>query len=132
MAFTGQMHPLLIHFPIALVIVAAAAEVAAIVTGSERWRVVADGNLRTAAIFAVIAAVAGWRLAAAAGMDPTPLLEWHRWLGTVGAGATVAAALATSRRRSALGVRTYWMALFGAAALVAVAGHLGGRLVWGV
>jgi uncharacterized membrane protein len=132
MAFTGQMHPLLIHFPIALVIVAAAAEVAAIVTGSERWRVVADGNLRTAAIFAVIAAVAGWRLAAAAGMDPTPLLEWHRWLGTVGAGATVAAALATSRRRSALGVRSDWMALFGAAALVAVAGHLGGRLVWGV
>jgi uncharacterized membrane protein len=132
MAFTGQMHPLLIHFPIALVIVAAAAEVAAIVTGSERWRVVADGNLRTAAIFAVIAAVAGWRLAAAAGMDPTPLLEWHRWLGTVSAAAAVAAALTTLKRQSALAVRTYWMALFGAAALVALAGHLGGRLVWGV
>ena len=132
MASTGQLHPLLIHFPIALVIVAAAAEVAAIVTGNERWRVLADGNLRTAAIFAVVATVAGWRLAAAAGMDPTPLLEWHRWLGTVGAGATVAAALATSSRRSVLGVRTYWMALFGAAALVALAGHLGGRLVWGV
>ena len=123
---------MLIHFPIALVIVAAAAETAAIVTGDQRWRVLAVGNLRTAAIFAVVAAVAGWRLAAAAGMDPTPLLEWHRWLGTISAGATVTAALATLRRRSALGVRTYWMALFSAAALVALAGHLGGRLVWGI
>jgi uncharacterized membrane protein len=130
MASTGQLHPLLIHFPIALVIVAAAAEAVAIVTGNERWRVLADGNLRTAAVFAVVAAVAGWRLAAA--MDPTPLLEWHRWLGTVSAAAAVAAALTTLKRQSALAVRTYWMALFGAAALVALAGHLGGRLVWGV
>lgn len=131
MAFTGQLHPLLIHFPIALVIVAAAAEVAAIFTGDQRWRVLAVGNLRTAAIFAVVAALAGWRLAAAA-MDPTPLLEWHRWLGTISAGATVVAALTTWTRRSVFGVRSYWMALFGAAALVAIAGHLGGRLVWGV
>jgi uncharacterized membrane protein len=48
MAFAGRLHPLLIHFPIALVIVAAIAEIAATVK------------------------------AAAPEMDPSALLEWHR------------------------------------------------------
>jgi uncharacterized membrane protein len=34
MAFAGRLHPLLIHFPIALVMVAALAEIAATVTAA--------------------------------------------------------------------------------------------------
>jgi uncharacterized membrane protein len=133
MAFIGRFHPLLIHFPIALVIAAALAEVAAMVTGDEGWRTVAVGNVRAGAVFALLATIAGWRLAVAPEMESSPLLEWHRWLGTVAAGAAVAAALATGgvRRRSALGVRTYRIALFAAGTLVAVTGHFGGLLVWG-
>ena len=56
MALLGRLHPLLIHFPIALVIAAALAEGAA--------------------------TIAGWRLALAPEMEASPLLEWHRWLGT--------------------------------------------------
>jgi len=133
MALFGRLHPLLIHFPIALAIVAAAAELAAIVTGDVRWRTVAIANIRIAAAFALAAAVAGWRLALAPGIETTPLLEWHRWLGTVGAGATLAAALAAfaADGRSSGGLGIYRMALFGAGALVGLAGHLGGLLVWG-
>ena len=50
MALIGRLHPLLIHFPIALVIVAAAAESASVMTADARWRFLAIANLRTAAV----------------------------------------------------------------------------------
>jgi uncharacterized membrane protein len=133
MAFIGRLHPLLVHFPIALVIVAAAAEGAAIVTGDAGWRTVAVRNLRAGAAFALLAAIAGWRLAVDPGLEASPLLEWHRWLGTIGAGLTFAAALVASGAagRSALERWSYRVALFTAGTLVAVTGHLGGLLVWG-
>ena len=133
MALVGRLHPLLIHFPIALVIVAVVAEGLAVVTNDARWRTVAVGNVRAGAAFALIAAIAGWRLAVVMSIDATPLLEWHRWLGTVGAAVTLAAAFATWNvdRRSSHEFWTYRIALVGAAALVATAGHLGGLLVWG-
>ena len=133
MAFIGRLHPLLIHFPIALVMIAVAAESAAVITGGGRWRALAVGNLRAAAGFALVAAVAGWWLASAKEIEASTLLEWHRWLGTAGACATVAAAATTwcDDARS-LVVWMYRIALFGAGALVGLAGHLGGLLVWGV
>ena len=133
MAFIGRLHPLLIHFPIALVIAATLAEAAAIVTADANWRTVAIGNVRAGSVFALVATIAGWRLAVALEMEVSPLLEWHRWLGTLAAGAAVAAALATAavHRRSALATGMYRIALFAAGILVAVTGHVGGLLVWG-
>jgi hypothetical protein len=66
-------------------------------------------------------------------METSPLLEWHRWLGTAAAGATFAAALATLRagRRSPPGTAIYRIALFATGTLVALTGHFGGLLVWG-
>src|SRR5262252_7040860 len=118
MALIGRLHLLLIHFPIALVIAAAAAEVASIVSESASWRAVAVANVRAGAVFALAAAVTGWRLAH--GTEMTPLLEWHRWLGTITAGATVAAALGASRaeHRSRIESSLYRVALLGAGALV--------------
>ena len=133
MAFIGRLHPLLIHFPIALVIAAGLAECAAIVTANEDWRTVAVGNVRAGAVFAVLAALAGWLLALAPEMEVSPLLEWHRWLGITGAGSAIAAALATrDLRRRARQVRVYRIALAASVFLVAITGHLGGLLVWGV
>jgi uncharacterized membrane protein len=134
MTFIGRLHPLLIHFPIALVIVAVTAEAMAVLTGHGRWHALAVGNIQAAAAFAIVAVVAGWRLALVTDLGASALLEWHRWLGTVGGAMTVTAALATARAegRSAGGLWMYRAALFGAAAAVAAAGHLGGLLVWGV
>lgn len=133
MAFVGRLHPLLIHFPIALVIAAALTEGAVILTANERWRTVAIANIRAGAVFALVSTIAGWSLARGAGTDVSSLLEWHRWLGTAAAGAAVGAALATigTRHPSPVAVRMYRVALFSAAGLVAVAGHFGGLLVWG-
>jgi uncharacterized membrane protein len=133
MALIGRLHPLLIHFPIALVVVAAIAELAAAITADSGWRTVAVRNVRAGALFALMATIAGWRLAAAPEMDTPPLLEWHRWIGTAAAGAALAAALAApaAARESAVQTRIYQTALLTAAALVGVAGHFGGVLVWG-
>jgi uncharacterized membrane protein len=132
MAIIARLHPLVVHFPIALVLVAAAAELVAIATGDRRYRTVAVINLRAGGVFAFLAVIAGWRLASAPGIETTPLLEWHRWLGAAAAMLTVAATIATfqdERQPSRLVV--YRIALVCAASLVAVAGHSGGLLVWG-
>jgi uncharacterized membrane protein len=129
----GQLHPLLVHFPIALVIVAFAAEVLATARNSGRWRAVAVANIRLGAGVAVVAALAGWRLALASNGHTTSILEWHRWLGVMATGATIAAALAASgaERRFLPALWIYRITLFVAASLVAVTGHVGGLMVWG-
>ena len=133
MALIGRLHPLLVHFPIGLVLVAAVAEVVAMTTGLWDWRTVAVANVRAGAVFAIGAAIAGWRLASSPGIEATTSLEWHRWLGTIAAVAVLGAALATAgaRGRSPLALWIYRITLFWAAVLVAVTGHLGGLLVWG-
>jgi uncharacterized membrane protein len=134
MSLIGKLHPLLLHFPIGLVIMAAGAELLAILTHRAVWRAVATANLRAGAAMALLTAIAGWGLAAAPFVEASRLLEWHRWLGVSGATAAIGAALASTRldakpRRLVL---VYHAALFGSAALITIAGHLGGTLVWGV
>jgi uncharacterized membrane protein len=133
MALAGRLHPLLIHFPIALVLAAVIAEAVALTGDDARWRTVATANAQAGALFAVLAAAAGWLLAGRPGGDTPPLLEWHRWIGSLAAVAAVVAAATASaaggRGRSAIWM--YRLALAGAGLLVAIAGHLGGVLVWG-
>ena len=133
MALLGRLHPLLVHFPIALMVVAAMAEAIASVTNDCQWRVIAVTNLRAAAVFGVAAAIAGWRLAMMPGAEATATLDWHRWLGATAALATVAAAFASAGAdgRSSIEFWVYRVTLLMAAALIAVTGHLGGVLVWG-
>src|SRR6478672_11829951 len=82
MALIGRLHPMLVHFPIGLVLIAAVAEVVAMMTHRRKWRTVAVANARVGAMFAIGAAIAGWRLASSPGIEVTASLEWHRWLGT--------------------------------------------------
>jgi hypothetical protein len=63
-------------------------------TGLRDWRAVAVANVRVGALFAIGAAMAGWRLAS--GIEATSSLEWHRWLGTIAALAVAGAALTTA------------------------------------
>ena len=123
MSLIGTLHPLLVHFPIGLVLAAAAAEIVAIHTA----------NVRAGAAMGALTAIAGWGLAAAPSVEPSPLLAWHRRIGVAAAAGAIGAALLSLRSRadSRRALVAYRAALFGAAALVAVAGHLGGTLVWG-
>jgi len=133
MALIGRLHPLLIHFPIALVIVAAIAEAAATLSKDERWRTLAVANVRAGAAFALTAVIAGWFFAWSLGSDAPPTLEWHRWLGTVAAGLTFVAAFATAsaKPRAGWALWMYRIALLVAGIVMAIAAHLGALLVWG-
>jgi len=121
-----------VHFPIALVLIAAIAELVSVTIRFPGWHTVAVANIRAGAVFAVASAGAGWLLASSRIVEASPDLEWHRWLGLMAALAAVAAALTTGEidrlpRRPWL----YRIALFSAATSVAVAGHFGAVLVWG-
>ena len=132
MALTGRFHPLLVHFPIALVLIAAVAELVSLTTQFPEWHMVAVANIRAGAAFAVASAGAGWILASSRIVEASPALEGHRWLGLMAALAAVTAALATGEIDRPL--RRLWLyriALFSAAGLVGVAGHFGAMLVWG-
>ena len=133
MPFIGKLHPLLVHFPIALVLAAAASEFVVIATPRQAWRSVAVANIRAGAAMAIVTAITGWLFASSPLVDPSPSLEWHRWVGTAGAAGAIGAALLSLRlpvpaRRSAF---VYRLTLFVTALLVAITGHLGGTLVWG-
>ena len=126
MALVGKLHPLLVHFPIGLILAAAAAELVAIHTGRADWRAIAAANVRAGAAMGALTAIAGWGLASSDLVESSRLLAWHGWIGAAGALGAIGAHDRTRGRRVA-----YRAALLGAAALVAVAGHLGGTLVWG-
>lgn len=133
MALIGRLHPLLVHFPIALVISAAVAEGAAVIFGNPRWHTSAVWNVRVGAAFAVLTTIAGWRLSWEPGFGTSSPLEWHRWLGTVAAVVALVAAFAPSGalQRGPRAAGMFRVALLIAALLVAAVGHLGGVLVWG-
>lgn len=133
MSLIGKLHPLLVHFPIALVLSAAAAEIAAVWTGRASWRAIAVANLRVGAALGAITVIAGWVLATAPFVEPTSSLAAHRWTGVAAVAATIGAAFASlrSHAQSRRSLVVYRSALFAAAVLVAIAGHLGAALVWG-
>ena len=54
MTLFSKFHPLLVHFPIALVLAAAAAELVVIATTRQAWRTVAVANIRAGAAMGVV------------------------------------------------------------------------------
>jgi hypothetical protein len=132
--WAGELHLLLLHFPIVCLLAAGIAE------GRSWWRgqvsasATASFCIWVAALVAVPTVVCGW-VYAAAGHGTPGLLPWHQWLGTAGGAMALLTALVHSHggllllprqhalaRRSMLGI---------SAALVVVAAHLGGKMAFG-
>jgi uncharacterized membrane protein len=133
MTLFSKFHPLLVHFPIALVLTAAVAELVAITTARQSWRTVAVANIRAGAVMGLVAAITGWLFGSSPLVDTSTLLEWHRWLGVGGAAGAIGAAFlsAAPDESSHRSTFVYRLTLFVTAFLVAITGHLGGTLVWG-
>jgi hypothetical protein len=89
MSLIGKLHP---HFPIALVLAAAGAEIVAIRTGRASSRAI--DILRAGAAMSALTLIAGWALATAPFVEATPSLALRRWTGVTAVAATIGAALA--------------------------------------
>lgn len=136
MTWLGNFHPIVVHFPIALLIAALVAE---ILLWSGHWNV-PDSVVRYCLLFVALGAVAGalfgwadWWHASYDG-EMAVYLDLHRWFGTATAIVAVAAAAADLWARGhADSHRLRWSRglLVLSTVLVAITGHFGGTLIYG-
>jgi uncharacterized membrane protein len=129
LALFGRTHVIVIHFPIALLLMAALGEVCGRVRGRPAGWTAA--TLICGAMGAAVSMALGWLLVIYDGYDSSVTLTLHQYLGTATAIFAVATAvlywkLARERAR-------WWTTslIILTAAMVAVTGHLGGTLVHG-
>ncbi|MCC6950031.1 MAG: DUF1501 domain-containing protein [Phycisphaerales bacterium] len=143
----GRLHPVLVHFPLALVALAAGAEVLSAVAGRRGGvgrglgmmmrgpSALARGCLVVGAPAAGVTAWSGWLNAMHEHGGGGPLeIEGHRWVGIAAAAVALmamASVLAASWRVTETGMRVYRALVVLAAMLMGVAGHMGGSLVYG-
>jgi uncharacterized membrane protein len=134
----GALHPLVVHFPIALLLTAAFLELVSVwIKDHPGLRFAIAVNLLLGTLGAVVAATLGWLDAAHIGLEPDlkPVLAWHRWLGTsVAVCSLITAALwfRFIRTQKAGGIGIYRIALWLLAIVLGITGHLGGLLVYGL
>jgi uncharacterized membrane protein len=136
----GRFHPLMVHFPVALLVAAALAELAWLKTRQD-WLV---GAVRFCVLFgaagALVAGGLGWINASY--HTHSTLLTTHTWLGTLAALWAVPTALLSERgfrKAGPVPLRGIWtprlpfqFLLFAGVLLISVAAHMGGELVYGV
>ncbi len=132
--FVTRLHPAFVHFPIALLVAAAMAEMLSLRWKRDALRAASAWCVVLAALGAFPAAVSGWLLAG--GYDQAPAaLDTHRWLGVATAvSAAISAGLLAycARAKSPDTVRRFYLvSLVGGALLAGIAGHFGAILVYG-
>ena len=132
----GRLHPLVVHFPVALLLLAAAIEFIRVFRDDARLGRLTIFLVGIGAAGAVVAAATGWVFAHESHPEQSmrATLTWHRWLGLATAALSVLAWV--TARRWADGPRrgTRWInRAIGwlAAGLLIITGHLGALLVWG-
>lgn len=132
-AALNALHPIVVHFPIALVITAALVEFIAMLARTERPTQFTLISLLVGAVACVIASWSGWGLADE-GYGGGWELDLHRWLGIATSGLVVLLAIVAviafrTAKRWATG--TVRAGILFAAVMVGATGHFGGDMVWG-
>jgi uncharacterized membrane protein len=132
--FVGRFHPVIVHFPIGLLVLAALLEACAALHRPLRGlRHATTFVLVLGAVSAVAAVIAGYSLSLEGGYDPE-LLRTHMWLGIAVAASAVAASLLKirPRRRRSRGLqRIYAGVLLSCVGTLLLAGYFGGSLTHG-
>jgi uncharacterized membrane protein len=133
LAWLGKFHPPLTHFPIALFVAAALAELLFIRTGSSQFEHAARFCVWLGAGGALAAASLGWLFGGFHIVDKEWVMTAHRWAGTGTALLAIGVLFLSERAVSGRAPRSqYRLALFAAATLVTVTGFLGGTLIYGL
>jgi uncharacterized membrane protein len=135
-SWLGKFHPLAVHFPIGLLVAAAAAEVLAMLRRAPWLSQAARFCVLAAAIGAVPAAALGWCAAATREFAPdvAAIAAWHRWMGiTLALWLPLTAMLSerTARVGWTRGVGAFRTFLFSGVILLSLQGHLGSMLTHG-
>ncbi len=130
--FLGRLHPLVVHFPIGLLVAAFALELLTLGGRRPNLREGIVWVLRMGAASAVAAAGFGWLLATRDGIAGE-MVEYHQWLGLTTAVLAVGAVFLLERalRRGDASLVPYRSVLTLAVVCLAVAGHLGAGLTHG-
>lgn len=135
--FLGRLHPVSVHFPIALFVMAGICELAFAFSGRDFLRASAGFNLLAGWISGAAAGVLGWINAASYGAaDELALLSQHRWSAialmlTSGIGLTIWPWSKSEKPASTARTTTARIVLTIVVVLTVVTGHLGGSLVFG-
>jgi uncharacterized membrane protein len=131
--FFGRLHPLIVHFPIALIVVAGLMELFTFGKFNSKLR---PGILILAsigAVSAIIAAPMGWLLATNEGTTGE-LLDLHKYIGIGTAVLSIVILILIYRintSSSITQIKAFRFSLFVTAICVSVAGHFGGSLTHG-
>jgi len=130
--FVGRFHPLLVHVPIAFLLLVPVLEIAGMPGGRAHLRAAAGFVMALAAAGALAAAFDGWLLAWSGGYRGR-LVNRHMWGGIALAAACVAAAWMRGDPGSRSQVRggAYALLLAGTIGLMAWTSHQGGSLSQG-
>lgn len=129
--FFGRFHPATVHFPIAMLSIAALMEFLQIVRRKPGLAPATFTLTVVGLASAVLATLMG--IATAGRKDPSDLIETHRWSGVAAmVGAAIAMAL-VFKARAGQGkiVHVARGSLFFAMILVSIAGHWGGQISFG-
>lgn len=136
-SFFGKFHPVAVHLPIALFLVAALAELLFLFTGVPLFRSAARFNLLAAVPAAAISILLG--LAAAQGADYphgyAQAFSLHRTLGFASLGLGLVATVSSeriARNQNTIYLNIYRISLLLSALAVGATGHFGGLLVYGL
>jgi len=125
--WVSRFHVVVVHFPIALLLTAALAEALVVWRGTTELVPVTRFCVRLGAAGAIAAAALGWTRASFSG-DASDILALHRWTGIAACISSIAAAVLSLPRSPPWLFRA---SLVLTAALVGLAGHLGGLTVYG-
>ena len=131
--FLGRLHPLIVHFPISMLLLAAVLELFSIRNFNSSLRPGINVLVFTGAVAALLAALLGWQLST---QEETTgnTLQIHQWSGNI----TAAFGLITAgllylilKNKPLRSIRIYRTILFFSALCVSIAGHFGASLTQG-
>lgn len=134
-AWLGKNHPMVVHFPIALLMAALLAEGLAVLTGREHFTSTGRFCAVLGGVAAIAAGVLGWFFGGFQLTDGEWVKTTHRWVGTSTALWGVPVAVLALKSGLAGGERfrrRYRVGLVIGAGLVGAAGFFGGALVYGI
>ncbi|PHQ60939.1 MAG: hypothetical protein COC03_00920 [Robiginitomaculum sp.] len=135
MASFGKFHPLIVHFPIALFLTAAFAQVLNLRTKNGAYDKTVSLLVWLAAFGALGAGLLGWAHSGPVQAGENVVMSSHRWIGTsLLIGGLITAYLMTNAKKIDGGLRSnkaFNLFLFSMALAVAVNGFLGGALAHG-